>query len=87
MPLYFVYFTSLPSVCVFSLLFFNIDDEVNVTNSLLRFANDASLKSKALLRIIQMKTLLSSLNGHRSIKQRNINRCKLSSSSYNTVES
>ena len=35
----------------FAFFFFNINDEVNVINSLLRFANDASLKSKALLRI------------------------------------
>lgn len=48
-PLYLVYFTPLQSVCVF--FFLNIKNEVNVTNSLLTLANDASLKSKALLRI------------------------------------
>ena len=35
----------------FFFFFFNIKDEVNVTNSLLTFADDASLKNKALFRI------------------------------------
>ena len=39
----------------FAFFFLNIKNEVNVTNSLLTLANDASLKSKALLRISKLK--------------------------------
>ena len=42
-------------LCKAFAFFFNINDEVNVTNSLPRFANDASVKSKALLRISKLK--------------------------------